>query len=49
MAELKKADFKGMHGEQLLGRTQQRFFDVDGGSDGFVYPLAYEVDFNKRA
>ena len=49
MAELKKADFKGMHGEQLLGRTQQRFFDVDGGSDGFVYPWAYEVDFNKRA
>jgi methylamine---glutamate N-methyltransferase subunit B len=49
MAELKKANFQGMHGEQLLGRTQQRFFDVGGDSDGYVYPWAYEVDFNKRA
>jgi glutamate synthase domain-containing protein 3 len=38
-----------MHTETLLGRTQQRFFDVDGGSEGFVYPWAYAVDFNKRA
>ncbi|MGQ0457795.1 MAG: hypothetical protein ACT4OU_12135 [Hyphomicrobium sp.] len=49
MAELKKIAAEGMHGEQLLGRTQQRFFDVGAGSEGFVYPWAYEVDFNKRA
>ncbi len=49
MAELKKALAQGMHAEQLAGRTQQRFFDVSGGSDRFTYPWAYEVDFNKRA
>ena len=49
MAELRKISGEGMHGEQLLGRTQQRFFDVGAGSAGFVYPWAYEVDFNKRA
>jgi glutamate synthase domain-containing protein 3 len=49
MAELRKASGEGMHGEQLLGRTQQRFFDVSADSDRFTYPLAYEVDFNKRA
>ncbi|MGO4685453.1 hypothetical protein [Hyphomicrobium sp. 2TAF46] len=49
MAELKKANVQGMHGEQLLGRTQQRFFDVGAEGDGYVYPWAYEVDFNKRA
>lgn len=49
MAELKKVAAEGMHKEQLLGRTQQRFFEVGGESSGFVYPWAYEVDFNKRA
>lgn len=49
MAELRKIVAEGMHGEQLLGRTQQRFFDVGVESDGFVYPWAYAVDFNKRA
>ena len=49
MAELKTASGEGMHGEQLLGRTQQRFFDVSADSDRFTYPWAYEVDFNKRA
>jgi glutamate synthase domain-containing protein 3 len=49
MAELKKANVQGMHGEQLLGRTQQRFFDVARDADAYVYPWAYEVDFNKRA
>ncbi len=49
MAELKKAVGQGMHAEQLAGRTQQRFFDVSAGSDRFVYPWAYAVDFNKRA
>ena len=52
MAELKKANVSGMHTETLLGRTQQRFFEVDAASaanDKFTYPWAYEVDFNKRA
>jgi glutamate synthase domain-containing protein 3 len=49
MAELKRPSGQGMHGEQLLGRTQQRFFDVNAGSSRFTYPWAYEVDFNKRA
>lgn len=40
----------GMHTEALRGRTQQRFFDVSGVSDGgFAYPDAPDVDFNKRA
>ena len=49
MAELKKASAEGMHSEVLLGRSQQRFFDVSSESDRFTYPWAYEVDFNKRA
>lgn len=40
---------EGMHTEQLLGRTQQRFFSVDTDSDRFTYPWVYDVDFNKRA
>lgn len=49
MAELAKFQGEGMHGEVLLGRTQQRFFDVDTDSEArFTYPWAYEVDFNKR-
>ena len=39
----------GMHTEGLLGRTQQRFFDVAEASNGYRYPDAPDVDFNKRA
>lgn len=53
MAELRAAHLShemGMHTEQLAGRTQQRFFDVTADErDRFTYPLAPEVDFNKRA
>ena len=50
MAKLAKVEGQGMHSEMLLGRTQQRFFEVKtDGKDRFTYPWAYEVDFNKRA
>ena len=41
----------GMHTEQLRGRTQQAFFDIDLNEThhGFSLPNAYDVDFNKRA
>ena len=38
----------GMHAEQLAGRTQQVFFSATE-EEGFVYPTASDVDFNKRA
>jgi len=38
----------GMHTEQLAGRTQQRFFSPEE-EENFLYPDAFEVDFNKRA
>ena len=38
----------GMHTEQLAGRTQQVFFSAEE-EEGFTYPDAFEVDFNKRA
>lgn len=38
----------GLHTEQLLGRTQQRFFEADA-AENFVYPDAPDVDFNRRA
>jgi methylamine---glutamate N-methyltransferase subunit B len=38
----------GMHTEKLSGRTQQRFFSPTE-EQNFVYPGAFEVDFNKRA
>ena len=38
----------GMHTEQLRGRTQTTFFDPSE-EDNFVYPWAFDVDFNKRA
>src|SRR4029434_2532479 len=38
----------GMHTEKLTGRTQQRFFTPDE-EENFLYPTAYDVDFNKRA
>jgi methylamine---glutamate N-methyltransferase subunit B len=39
----------GMHTEGLRGRTQQRFFDVTEESNGYRYPDAPDVDFNRRA
>jgi len=44
----KSAAMMGMHAEQLAGRTQQRFFSPEDG-ESFLYPGAYDVDFNKRA
>ena len=38
----------GMHTEQLRGRTQQVFFRPEE-EERFVYPDAFDVDFNKRA
>ncbi|MEO1193342.1 MAG: GXGXG motif-containing protein [Pseudomonadota bacterium] len=38
----------GMHTEQLRGRSQQMFFEPDE-EENFVYPDAYDVDYNKRA
>jgi glutamate synthase domain-containing protein 3 len=41
----------GMHTEQLRGRSQQQFFDIDLDEKhaGFALPNAFDVDFNKRA
>jgi len=38
---------QGLHTEQLTGRTQQRFFDFTE-EENYLYPEAYDVDFNKR-
>jgi len=38
----------GMHTEQLRDRTQQTFFRPEE-EERFVYPDAFDVDFNKRA
>ena len=38
----------GMHTEQLGGRTQQVFFSPED-EENFLYPFAFDVDFNKRA
>ena len=38
----------GMHTEQLGGRTQQVFFDLDESGSSFTYPFGFDVDFNKR-
>ena len=52
MGELKNTDAPsaGMHSEQLSGRTQQVFFDVESreNEDRFLYPGAFEVDFDKQ-
>jgi glutamate synthase domain-containing protein 3 len=37
----------GMHTEQLAGRTQQVFFSPEE-EENFLYPHAFDVDFNKR-
>jgi glutamate synthase domain-containing protein 3 len=39
---------ESMHNERLSGRTQQLFFNAEGGS-GPTYPGAFEVDIQKRA
>ena len=39
----------GMHTEGLLGRTQQRFFNLAEEGNSYRYPDAPDVDFNKRA
>ena len=48
--ELKSHEM-GMHTEQLSGRTQQVFFDIDlnEAHHGFSLPGTFDVDFNKRA
>jgi methylamine---glutamate N-methyltransferase subunit B len=40
----------GMHTEQLSGRSQRKFFDIDLSEQhsGFALPNAFDVDFNKR-
>ncbi len=52
MAKLERDDHvsheMGLHTEQLTGRTQQRFFDLEE-SGNLLYPEAPDVDFNKRA
>jgi glutamate synthase domain-containing protein 3 len=47
----RKSHEMGMHTEQLTGRSQQMFFDIDLDEPphGFPLPDAYDVDFNKRA
>ncbi len=47
MALKSRSHEMGMHTEQLAGRTQQRFFQPAEG-ENFVYPSAFDVDFNKR-
>ena len=37
----------GLHTERLRGRTQQVFFSPEEG-ENFLYPQAFEVDFDKR-
>ena len=41
----------GLHTEQLKGRSQQSFFDLDlnEAHNGFSLPNTYDVDYNKRA
>ena len=47
----RKSHEMGMHTEQLTGRTQQVFFDIDlsEAHHGFSLPDSFDVDFNKRA
>lgn len=41
-----KSHDMGLHSEQLAGRTQQTFFSASE-EENFLYPWAYEVDFDK--
>lgn len=43
-----KSHDMGLHSEQLAGRTQQTFFSPSE-EENFVYPWAYEVDFDKTS
>lgn len=51
MAEIKDQELKsremGMHTEELTGRTQQRFFKLEGEEERYTPPTAYEVDFKE--
>lgn len=48
MAPVPKSFDLGMHTEQLAGRNQERFFSPEEGGN-FLYPGAFEVDFDKHA
>jgi methylamine---glutamate N-methyltransferase subunit B len=50
MAELRSMPptSAGLRAEQLTGRTQQVFFSASE-EENFLYPQAFDVDFNKRA
>lgn len=51
MAQVKNetdADRMGLHTEHLGGRTQTRFLAADE-DENYVYPWAFEVDFDKEA
>jgi methylamine---glutamate N-methyltransferase subunit B len=48
MAELKEKILAGMHSEKLAGRSHQAFLSA-GEEEKFVYPGAFEVDFDQRA
>jgi methylamine---glutamate N-methyltransferase subunit B len=51
MAELnqeQRSHDMGLHSEQLLGRTQQVFYDFADTGEHFTYPGAPDLDFNKR-
>lgn len=47
----RKSHEMGMHTEQLTGRTQRIFFEIDlnEAHHGFGLPDTFDVDFNKRA
>jgi len=47
LSEEQKSHQMGLHSEQLAGRTQQVFFSPED-EENFLYPSAFEVDFNKR-
>lgn len=47
--QVRKSTEMGMHTEELTGRTQQRFFRLEGEEERYTPPTAYEVDFDKHA
>jgi glutamate synthase domain-containing protein 3 len=47
--QVRKSTEMGMHTEELTGRTQQRFFSLEGEEERYTPPTAYEVDFEKSA
>lgn len=47
--QVRKSTEMGMHTEELTGRTQQRFFRLEGEEERYTPPTAYEVDFDKMA